>query len=95
MDRRWVTRGALVAAVVILLGAAVYVFGQFRPYGDEAIDRSQPVSPVLERRYRADSPGTCSTNVVREQLFRSQKYLRTRSWTMTRREPNGRSSRVR
>ncbi|SDM21523.1 Protein of unknown function [Lentzea albidocapillata subsp. violacea] len=42
MDRRWVTRGTLVAAVVILLGAAVYVFGQFRPFGDESIDRSQP-----------------------------------------------------
>lgn len=36
------TRGALVAAVFILLGAAVYVFGQFRPFGDESIDRSQP-----------------------------------------------------
>ncbi|SMD20717.1 Protein of unknown function [Lentzea albidocapillata] len=35
-------RGALVAAVVILLGAAVHVFGQFRPFGDESIDRSQP-----------------------------------------------------
>lgn len=35
-------RGALVAAVFILLGAAVYVFGQFRPFGDESIDRSQP-----------------------------------------------------
>ncbi|MET9225302.1 DUF4230 domain-containing protein [Lentzea sp. NPDC003310] len=35
-------RGALVAAVVILLGAAVFVFGQFRPFGDESIDRSQP-----------------------------------------------------
>ncbi|MGW6444239.1 DUF4230 domain-containing protein [Lentzea sp. NPDC055074] len=35
-------RGTLVAAVVILLGAAVYVFGQFRPFGDESIDRSQP-----------------------------------------------------
>jgi uncharacterized protein DUF4230 len=42
VDRRWVTRGALVAAVFILLGAAVYVFGQFRPFGDESIDRSQP-----------------------------------------------------
>lgn len=35
-------RGALVAAVFILLGAAVYVFGQFKPFGDESIDRSQP-----------------------------------------------------
>lgn len=35
-------RGTLVAAVVILLGAAVYVFGQFRPFGYESIDRSQP-----------------------------------------------------
>jgi hypothetical protein len=40
--RRWITRGAVVAAVVILLGAAVFVFGQFRPFGDESIDRSQP-----------------------------------------------------
>jgi hypothetical protein len=40
-----VTRGALVAAVFILLGAAVYVFGQFKPsglFGDESVDRSQP-----------------------------------------------------
>ncbi|MDT7784279.1 MAG: hypothetical protein QOF58_2698 [Pseudonocardiales bacterium] len=36
------TRGALVAAVFILLGAALYVFGQFKPFGDESIDRSQP-----------------------------------------------------
>ena len=36
------TRGVLVAAVFILLGAAVYVFGQFKPFGDESIDRSQP-----------------------------------------------------
>ncbi|GGU31037.1 DUF4230 domain-containing protein [Lentzea flava] len=36
------TRGALVAAVFILLGAAVYVFGQFKPIGEESIDRSQP-----------------------------------------------------
>uniref|UniRef100_UPI0039BFC93F DUF4230 domain-containing protein n=1 Tax=Lentzea alba TaxID=2714351 RepID=UPI0039BFC93F len=42
VDKRWVTRGALVAVVFILLGAAVYVFGQFRPFGDESIDRSQP-----------------------------------------------------
>ncbi|MCX2947510.1 DUF4230 domain-containing protein [Lentzea sp. NEAU-D7] len=35
-------RGTVVAAVVILLGAAVFVFGQFRPFGDESIDRSQP-----------------------------------------------------
>lgn len=35
-------RGTVVAAVVILLGAAVYVFGQFRPFGGESIDRSQP-----------------------------------------------------
>ncbi|WP_191303398.1 DUF4230 domain-containing protein [Lentzea cavernae] len=42
MYRRWITRGAVVAAVVILLGAAVFVFGQFRPFGDESIDRSQP-----------------------------------------------------
>lgn len=46
-----------------------------------SIDRSQLVSPVLERRYRVDRPGTCSTNVVREQLLRSQKYRRTRSRT--------------
>jgi hypothetical protein len=37
-----VTRGVLVAAVFILLGAAVYVFGQFKPFGAESIDRSQP-----------------------------------------------------
>jgi hypothetical protein len=37
-----VTRGALVAAVFILLGAAVFVFGQFKPFGDSSIDRSQP-----------------------------------------------------
>jgi hypothetical protein len=42
VDKRWVTRGALVAAVLIILGAAVYVFGQFKPFGDESIDRSQP-----------------------------------------------------
>ncbi|MEV6237172.1 DUF4230 domain-containing protein [Lentzea sp. NPDC051838] len=42
VDKRWVTRGALVAAVFILLGAALYVFGQFKPFGDESIDRSQP-----------------------------------------------------
>lgn len=39
------TRGALVVAVFILLGAALYVFGQFKPFGpfgDESIDRSQP-----------------------------------------------------
>ncbi len=59
------------------------------------MDRSQPVSPVLERRCRSDRPGTCSTNVLREQLFRSQKYRRTRSRTMTRRKPNGLSSRAR
>jgi hypothetical protein len=35
-------RGTLVAAVIILLGAAVHVVGQFRPFGDESIDRSQP-----------------------------------------------------
>lgn len=35
-------RGTVVAAVVILLGAAVFVFGQFRPFGGESIDRSQP-----------------------------------------------------
>lgn len=42
MDKRWLTRGALVAAVLIILGAAVFVFGQFKPFGDESIDRSQP-----------------------------------------------------
>ncbi|MET8761454.1 DUF4230 domain-containing protein [Lentzea sp. NPDC004782] len=36
------TRGALVAAVFILLGAALYVFEQFKPSGDTSIDRSQP-----------------------------------------------------
>ncbi|HUQ61823.1 DUF4230 domain-containing protein [Lentzea sp.] len=37
------TRGALVAAVLIILGSAVFVFGQFKPFGDEeTIDRSQP-----------------------------------------------------
>ncbi|WP_434446264.1 DUF4230 domain-containing protein [Lentzea sp. E54] len=36
------THGALVAAVLIVLGAAVYVFGQFKPFGDESVDRSQP-----------------------------------------------------
>jgi hypothetical protein len=35
-------RGALVAAVIILLGAALFVFGQFKPFGDASIDRSQP-----------------------------------------------------
>ncbi|MFI6099528.1 DUF4230 domain-containing protein [Lentzea sp. NPDC051213] len=40
--KRSVTRGALVAAVFILLGAAVFIFDQFRPFGDESIDRSQP-----------------------------------------------------
>jgi hypothetical protein len=42
VDRRWVMRGALVAAVIILLGAALFVFGQFKPFGDASIDRSQP-----------------------------------------------------
>lgn len=42
MDKRWLTRGALVAAVFIILGAAVFVFGQFKPFGAESIDRSQP-----------------------------------------------------
>jgi hypothetical protein len=41
VDRRWVTRGALVVAVFIILGAALYVFGQWKPSGD-SIDRSQP-----------------------------------------------------
>ncbi|SES35722.1 Protein of unknown function [Lentzea xinjiangensis] len=37
------TRGALVAAVLIILGSAVFVFGLMRPFGgDETIDRSQP-----------------------------------------------------
>lgn len=36
------TRGALVAAVVLVIGAAVQIFGQFRPFGNESIDRSQP-----------------------------------------------------
>ena len=36
------TRGTLVAAVLIILGTAVFVFGQFKPFGDESIDRSQP-----------------------------------------------------
>ncbi|WP_329793283.1 DUF4230 domain-containing protein [Lentzea sp. DG1S-22] len=42
MYKRWVMRGALVAAVLILLGAAAYVFGLVRPFGGESIDRSQP-----------------------------------------------------
>jgi hypothetical protein len=42
VDKRWVMRGALVAAVIILLGAALFVFGQFKPFGDASIDRSQP-----------------------------------------------------
>lgn len=42
MYRRWITRGALAAAVLIVLGTAVFVFGQFKPFGDESIDRSQP-----------------------------------------------------
>ena len=66
-----------------------------RPASSTAIDRSQTVSPRLERRCRSDRPATCSTNVRREQLPRSQKYRRTRSRTMTRREPNGRSFKVR
>jgi len=37
-----VTRGALVAAVLILLGAAAFGFTQIKPFGDESIDRSQP-----------------------------------------------------
>lgn len=36
------TRGALVAAVLILLGAAAFGFAQIKPFGDESIDRSQP-----------------------------------------------------
>lgn len=36
------TRGALVAAVFILLGAALYVFEQFKPSGGTSVDRSQP-----------------------------------------------------
>ncbi|MGW6934409.1 DUF4230 domain-containing protein [Lentzea sp. NPDC054927] len=32
----------MVAAVLILLGAAVFVFAPFSPFGDESIDRSQP-----------------------------------------------------
>lgn len=36
------TRGALVAAVVLAIGAAVQLLGGFRPFGDESIDRSQP-----------------------------------------------------
>ncbi|MGW4207672.1 DUF4230 domain-containing protein [Lentzea sp. NPDC004789] len=35
-------RGALVAAVFILLGAALYVFEQFKPFDDTSVDRSQP-----------------------------------------------------
>jgi hypothetical protein len=35
-------RGALVAAFFILLGATLFVFGQFKPFGDASIDRSQP-----------------------------------------------------
>lgn len=66
-----------------------------RPPSSIAIDHSQPVRPVLERRCRSDRPGTCSTNVLREQLFRSQKYLRTRTRTMTRQEPKGLSCKER
>lgn len=66
-----------------------------RPPSSIAIDRSQPVSPVLERRCRSDRPATCSTNVLREQVFRSQKYRRTRCRTMTRRDPNGLSIKMR
>ncbi|MDX8141059.1 DUF4230 domain-containing protein [Lentzea sp. BCCO 10_0061] len=36
------TRGALVAAVLILLGVAAFGFTQIKPFGDESIDRSQP-----------------------------------------------------
>lgn len=37
------TRGALVAAVFILLGAALYVFEQFKPFDhNTSVDRSQP-----------------------------------------------------
>ncbi|SFQ98621.1 Protein of unknown function [Lentzea waywayandensis] len=32
----------MVAAVLILLGAAVFGFAQIKPFGDESIDRSQP-----------------------------------------------------
>jgi hypothetical protein len=35
-------RGALVAAVFILLGAALYVFEQFKPFDGTSVDRSQP-----------------------------------------------------
>jgi hypothetical protein len=69
--------------------------GQFR-HRHLHRDRPQPpVSPMLDRRYRSVSPPTCSTNVLRAQLPRSQKNRRTRSRTMTRRSPNGRSSSVR
>lgn len=46
MHRRWITRGALVAAVLVVAAAAVFVFGQLRPFGspgaEETVDRSQP-----------------------------------------------------
>jgi hypothetical protein len=46
VDRRWVTRGALIAAIVLAIGVAVQVLGQFRPFGDgfgeQTVDRSQP-----------------------------------------------------
>jgi hypothetical protein len=42
VDKRWVTRGALAAVVFILLGTALFVSGQFRPFADESTDRSQP-----------------------------------------------------
>lgn len=36
------TRGALVAAIVVGIAAAVQVFGHFRPFGYDTVDRSQP-----------------------------------------------------
>ncbi|BBB02027.1 hypothetical protein RVR_9718 [Actinacidiphila reveromycinica] len=60
-----------------------------------AIDRNHPFKPGIDLRYRSESPSTCSTKVLREQLLRSQKYLRTRNRITTPFEPNGRSARRR
>lgn len=66
-----------------------------RPPNSTAIDRNHANRPRLDLRYRSVSPSTCSTKVLREQLFRSLKYLRTRNRITTRFEPKGRSARLR
>ncbi|CAL9439999.1 hypothetical protein SUDANB145_02226 [Streptomyces sp. enrichment culture] len=66
-----------------------------RPPNSTAIDRNHAFKPRLDLRYRSVSPPTCSTEVLLEQLLRSQKYLRTRNRITTRLEPSGRSARPR